>query len=121
MVAWKSLLLQLEQEMLTEDEQPLLYLLYQDEKGKWRVQCVPSGEESFESRKPLPEAWRGIRDDALAALSGIPGAIFVHAAGFIGGAETYEAALAMAVAAWEMPGQVKGVKRQKLEDESKSS
>lgn len=29
--------------------------------------------------------WRGFRDQALSDLSGIPGCIFVHQAGFIGG------------------------------------
>ena len=41
--------------------------------------------ESFASRKALPEAWRGIRDDELSKLSSIEGCIFVHASGFIGG------------------------------------
>ncbi|SGY12890.1 BQ5605_C011g06644 [Microbotryum silenes-dioicae] len=36
-------------------------------------------QESFESRHPLPEAWRGVRDDALSKLTGIDGCIFVHA------------------------------------------
>ena len=39
--------------------------------------------------------WRGIRDQALSDLSGIPGCIFVHASGFIGGNATKEGALAM--------------------------
>lgn len=29
--------------------------------------------------------WRGIRDEKLSEVSGIPGGIFVHASGFIGG------------------------------------
>ena len=40
--------------------------------------------------------WRGVRDEELSKLSGIPGCIFVHASGFIGGNETYEGALEMA-------------------------
>ena len=110
-VVWKSHLQALEKEMGVEGS--VLYVLYEDERGKWRVQAVPQSEESFESRKPLPEAWRGIRDDALSALTGIPGCIFVHAAGFIGGAETYESALAMAVQSWEMPSPAK---KQRIEE-----
>jgi len=30
---------------------------------KWRVQAVAKQEGSFELRKPLKEAWRGIKDD----------------------------------------------------------
>lgn len=41
--------------------------------------------DSFESRKALPEAWRGLRDEELSKASGIEGGIFIHASGFIGG------------------------------------
>lgn len=51
---------------------------------------------SFENRKGLQKAWRGVRDDKLSDVSGIPGGIFVHAAGFIGGNQTFDGALAMA-------------------------
>lgn len=44
----------------------------------------------------MPEAWRGVRDEELSQVSGIPGGVFVHAAGFIGGNATYEGALEMA-------------------------
>ena len=62
----------------------------------WRVQTVPVDPGSFQSRKPLPKAWMGIRDEELDNVSGIPGCIFVHASGFIGGNKTYEGTLAMA-------------------------
>lgn len=39
--------------------------------------------------------WRGVRDQALSDLTGIPGCIFVHASGFIGGNATKEGVLAM--------------------------
>ena len=117
LVVWKSHIASLEDELALSPQ--LLYVLYADERGKWRVQCVPAAEDSFQSRKALPEAWRGIRDDALSALTGIPGCIFVHASGFIGGAETYESALAMAVASWEMPGQIEGGNKKQKVDEMK--
>lgn len=47
-------------------------------------------------RLSLPEDWRGLRADDLSSVSGIPGCIFVHASGFIGGNETQEGALEMA-------------------------
>lgn len=68
------------------EEGAATYIVYPDESGgNWRVQAVPVSPHSFESRKALPEPWRGVRDDALSELSGIPGGIFVHASGFIGG------------------------------------
>lgn len=47
-------------------------------------------------RLSLPESWRGLRDEALSTESGVPGCIFVHANGFIGGNKTYDGALCMA-------------------------
>ena len=62
------------------------YIIYPDETASaWRVQAVPLNSESFESRKALPEEWRGLRDDELSSTSGVPDCIFVHASGFIGG------------------------------------
>ena len=47
-------------------------------------------------RLSLLEQWRGVRDEELSKLSGIPECIFVHASGFIGGTKTYEGVLEMA-------------------------
>lgn len=58
--------------------------------------------DKFESRKALPSQWRGLRDDELSKESGIPGGVFIHMSGFIGGNKTYEGALAMAKAALEL-------------------
>ena len=65
----------------------------------WRVQAVTVEGTAFANRVSLPEPWRGLRDAELAEKAGIPGARFCHAAGFIGGADTKDAALAMAHAA----------------------
>ena len=63
------------------------YVVYPDDTaGQWRIQAVPLNPQSFESRKALPEAWRGLRDEKLDQVTGIEGCVFVHASGFIGGA-----------------------------------
>ena len=80
----------------------VLYVLYGDTSGSWRIQAVPVDPTSFDSRKKLPEAWRGVRDEALSVLVGVPGAIFIHASGFIGGHSTKEGALSMAIQALDM-------------------
>ncbi|XWS48747.1 hypothetical protein CRYUN_Cryun13aG0102800 [Craigia yunnanensis] len=92
---WKLHLFELEEEMKVE---PLIkYVFYEDERAKqWRVQAVAVSPDRFESRKPLPAQWRGLRDDELSKEAGIPGCVFVHMSGFIGGNQTYEGALAMA-------------------------
>jgi uncharacterized UPF0160 family protein len=94
-VPWKEHLFALEEELGVA--KPILYVLYEDEREeKWRIQAVPPSAGSFEQRKGLPAAWRGLRDDALSAAAGVPGGVFVHASGFIGGNATYEGALEMA-------------------------
>ena len=37
----------------------------------------------FESRKPLPYLWRGLENDRLSEVAGIPGCTFVYMSGFI--------------------------------------
>ena len=97
---WKEHLFELESERGTD---PLpKYMLYEDDKGAWRIQAIPLTPSAFENRKPLPATWRGVRDAALDEVTGIEGGIFVHAAGFIGGNKTFEGALAMAAKALEM-------------------
>ena len=66
------------------------------------MQAVAKSPDSFESRKPLPAQWRGLRDDDLSRESGIPGCVFVHMSGFIGGNQSFEGALAMAGAALKL-------------------
>lgn len=99
---WKEHLFDLEAEQAMPDSDKAVYAVYPEDGGSWRVQAVPVSSESFESRKALPEAWRGLRDDTLSAASGIEGCVFVHASGFIGGNKTKEGALKLARAALEM-------------------
>ena len=83
-----------------EEEKGLLgrtkYVVYSEHATSWRVQAVPKHISVFGDRLSLPEAWRGIRDQQLSDLTGVPGCIFVHASGFIGGASSKEAALRLA-------------------------
>jgi len=89
---WKGYLLELEPIMGVQV--PIKYVLFGDQNGPWRIQCVPISEQGFENRKSLP--WKGLRDEELSKASGIPGGIFVHINGFIGGNMTKEGALQMA-------------------------
>ena len=100
---WKDHLYTLEDVEGTQGQ--VLYVLYpegQHEGSKWRVQAVSVSKDSFESRKPLPEVWRGLRDEELSSKNGIDGCIFVHASGFIGGNTSKAGALAMVTRAIDM-------------------
>merc|ERR1711874_349789 len=95
-VPWKEHLFELEKENgLSGSEVNILYVIYTDQNGMWRIQCVPLRSKSFENRLSLPEAWRGVRDQDLEKVSGIEGATFVHSGGFIGGNKTREGVMKM--------------------------
>ena len=94
---WKDHLFDLEDSSSSSSK--VLYALYADMGGSWRIQAVPMDPTSFSSRKALPSSWQGLRDEKLSEHCGIPGCIFIHASGFIGGHANYEGALAMAIKA----------------------
>ncbi len=93
---WKDHLFEISN---AEGDVPVLYCLYADTGGSWRVQAVPEDAQSFNSRKKLPAEWCGLRDQVLSDKCGEQGAIFIHASGFIGGHANKEGALNMAVKA----------------------
>jgi len=90
---WKDHLYDIERENNAAGK--ILYVLFPDAKQNWRVMCVSEEDASFTNRKSL--LWKGLRDDDLSKASEIPGGIFVHVTGFIGGNATYDGAMAMAV------------------------
>jgi uncharacterized UPF0160 family protein len=74
-----------------------IYVYLQDDRSKqWRVQAMAVGPGRFESRRALPAAWCGLRDEELSKETGIDDCVFVHMSGFIGGNKTYAGALHMA-------------------------
>jgi uncharacterized UPF0160 family protein len=87
-------------EILWARKSPAVFFVSPESENDWRVLCAhdPDATEfsPFNSRKLLNEEFRGLRGDALSEKSGIPGGIFCHAAGFIAGFKTREAAVAFA-------------------------
>lgn len=63
--------------------------------GNWRAHAVRAQSHSFVSRRPFPAAWAGKRDAELAALSGVPDAVFCHNKLFTVAAKSKEGALAL--------------------------
>ena len=90
---WEDHLFELEKKFNFEAK----YLIWPDKEG-WRIRAVPLKVGSFDNRLPLPEEWRGLRDEELDKVMGlnIPKAKFVHATGFIGGHSSYDGVIAMA-------------------------
>lgn len=77
------------------------FVVFPSNRGGYNWQCVPDGIGSFGQRKPVPEEWKGLRDADIQKETGIKTATFCHPAGFIGGAETFADAYALAKKAVE--------------------
>jgi len=80
---------------VVEESADALFLVF-PQADDWLVQCVPPSMGSFGQRKPLPEAWSGLRNGDLAAVTGVADSVFCHNARFIGGARSREGAIALA-------------------------
>jgi uncharacterized UPF0160 family protein len=78
------------------------FFIYPDNAGTWSTETVPVGESSFEKRKPFPEAWAGLHDDALVAASGVEDAFFCHNGRFLCKSRTQEAAIKLAKLALDL-------------------
>jgi uncharacterized UPF0160 family protein len=62
----------------------------------WALQAVPRELGTFGNRLDLPAAWAGLEGEPLAALTGVPDAIFAHSARFYASAGSREGILALA-------------------------
>jgi len=95
---WTDHLFQIEKQLISQNfnTKPILFAIIAAN-NEFCVRAVPLSPKSFDLRKPLKDTWRGVPDAQIELLSGIKGLKFVHASGFIGGAKTREAALALAV------------------------
>lgn len=54
-----------------------------NEEGNWSAAMVRETYDSFKTKRQFPERWAGLRDQELAAASGIADAIFCHKARFL--------------------------------------
>lgn len=68
---------------------------------EWRVGTVKKNFSSFENRKDLPSAWAGKMNGELAAVAGVPDALFCHNKLFLASARSKEGALKLAKIALE--------------------
>ncbi|PIQ68086.1 MAG: metal-dependent hydrolase [Candidatus Taylorbacteria bacterium CG11_big_fil_rev_8_21_14_0_20_46_11] len=84
--SWKSILAKLPEP---------LYVIH-PQNGTWRLCSVRDNPHQFENRKDLPEAWAGLRDEALASVTGVFDAVFCHRNRFMAVARTREGVLALA-------------------------
>ena len=72
------------------------FLVYPSRRGGYNFQCVPTRQGEGDQRKAVPKSWRGASPETLRKVTGVQDATFVHAAGFMGAAESFEGAMKMA-------------------------
>jgi uncharacterized UPF0160 family protein len=76
------------------DQMPeLLYCVYRAPNDTWNIKALAKSKDSYESKKPFPETWAGLRDKDLDDMTGIEGAAFCHNGRHLCGAYTKEAAI----------------------------
>ena len=63
---------------------------------RYMLHTVPATTDTFDARADLPEPWAGLRDEELAAVTGVPDAKFCHNGRFIAAAKSFDGAYAMA-------------------------
>ena len=93
-------------QVVVQEMPDVLFVLYpeEDEGGaRYVLRTVPAEAGSFASRLDLPAAWAGLRDQALAAASGVADARFCHTNRFIAVAGSLAGAQRMAELALAAP------------------
>ena len=63
---------------------------------RYMIHTIPVSTDSFAARADLPAPWAGLRDEQLAAVTGVPDAGFCHNGRFIASAKSYEGIRTMA-------------------------
>nr|WP_315489493.1 MYG1 family protein [uncultured Rhodoferax sp.] len=78
----------------------VLLVIYPDSDGdQYQIKTVPVEAGSFTAKLDLPRSWAGLRDQELAAVTGVPDSVFCHLNVFIAGARSLEGAVQLAALA----------------------
>lgn len=85
--------------MMWEKKRSCIYFISPESESDWRVLCAADPERPyspFDSRRLIPAKFRGLRGFSLDEAAGTTGGVFCHAAGFIAGFATRQAAFQFA-------------------------
>ena len=91
------------QDTLSRLAEPIYVVFKSEHHDTWKIEAIKKSPETFDSRKPFPENWRGAMNDdsKLAEISGVADATFCHRSGFLATAKTKEGAMKLAQIALE--------------------
>ncbi len=81
-------------------DHPTDFILFPGD-DKWRVVAIPPEPRSFDKKRPFPESWAGLENEALSAVTGVPGSVFCHKNRFIAVFDSRQAAID-ALERWDM-------------------
>ncbi len=81
---------------LAEFPEPVYSVMFRPTHHAWQVAAVTESPNSLKSRKPLPESWRGKKDEELQKITGVKEAFFCHRAGFMAVSRNKEGAIELA-------------------------
>ena len=91
-IPWKEALLISDNPLADE----VFFVVYPSQRGGYNWQCVPKRLDGYDQRMSVPEAWRGLSGVDLQEETGVSDATFCHATGFMGAADSFSGAMAMA-------------------------
>lgn len=74
-------------------DHPTEFVLFPGVDGSWRIVAIPPVLGDFAQKRSFPEAWAGLTDDALTAVTGVEGSRFCHRNRFIAVFATRDGAL----------------------------
>lgn len=91
------------QDTLSRLPEPIYVVFKSEHADFWKIEAIKKSPETFDSRKPFPENWRGsMNDDSkLPLISGVLDATFCHRSGFLATTKTKEGAMKLAQIALE--------------------
>jgi uncharacterized UPF0160 family protein len=83
--------------VVVEEMPEVMFVIYPDSEGEQhQIKTVPVEPGSFVARLDLPKTWAGLRNQELAAVTGVADSVFCHSNLFIGGARSMAGALRLA-------------------------
>jgi uncharacterized UPF0160 family protein len=82
--------------VLSPMPEPIYAVMYRSDSENWEVVALRKNKDTFESKKPLPEAWRAKSGEELNQATGYNDTIFCHRGGFMCVVGSKETALKLA-------------------------
>ncbi len=81
---------------LLQYPEPLYAVSYRVDAKNWQIVAINKDANTYDTRKPFPKSWHGLRGEDLAEATGVPDAVFCHRNGFMCVADSMDGAVKLA-------------------------